>query len=97
MARRCLVTGRGALAGNNRSHANNKTRRRWLPNLQQSSFWSESLKRSIQLRVSVKGMHTIEHRGGLDSWLLTTAPSRLPTELRQLRKRVTEAKARVTA
>jgi len=94
MARRCTVTGRGVLVGNNVSHANNKSRRRWLPNLQHSSFWSDSMKRAVQLRVSVKGMHTIEHNGGLDAWLLKTAPSRLPSELRQLRKRVSEARAR---
>ena len=97
MARRCKVTGMGAQSGNNVSHANNKTRTRWLPNLQQSSFWSDSLKRAVQLRVSVKGIHTIEHNGGLDAWLLKTAPSRLPSELRQLRKRVTEAQARASA
>ncbi|MSO70698.1 MAG: 50S ribosomal protein L28 [Alphaproteobacteria bacterium] len=96
MARRCCVTGRGVQSGNNVSHANNKTRTRWLPNLQQSSFWSDSLKRAIQMRVSVKGMHTIEHNGGLDAWLLKSVPSRLNTELRQLRKRVTEAQARAT-
>ncbi len=94
MARRCVVTGRGVLVGNNVSHANNKTRRRWLPNLQHSSFWSDALKMAVQLRVSVKGMHTIEHRGGLDAWLLSTAPSRLPPALRQMKKRVTEAAAR---
>jgi large subunit ribosomal protein L28 len=97
MARRCSITGRGAQSGNNVSHANNKTRTRWLPNLQQSSFWSDSLKRAIQLRVSVKGIHTIEHNGGLDAWLLKSAPSRLTSTLRQLRKRVTEAQARTAA
>ena len=94
MARRCVITGKGPLAGNNVSHANNKTRRRWLPNLQHSSFYSDALKRAVQLRVSVRGIRTIEHRGGLDAWLLSTAPSRLPAALRQLRKRVEEAAAR---
>ncbi|MGF1626391.1 MAG: 50S ribosomal protein L28 [Alphaproteobacteria bacterium] len=93
MARKCIITGKGVQSGNNVSHAHNKTRRRYLPNLQQASLLSESLGESVRLRVSTAAIRTIEHRGGLDAYLTNTAPTKLPSELRKLRKRVVEAKA----
>ena len=69
MARRCAITGKGVLAGNNVSHANNKTRRRFLPNLQNVSVMSEALGRPVSLRVSTNGLRTIEHKGGIDAFL----------------------------
>lgn len=93
MARKCIITGKGVQSGNNVSHAHNKTRRRFLPNLQQTSLLSETLGESIRLRLSTNAIRTIEHRGGLDAYLTGTAPSKLPTELRKLRKRVVEAQA----
>jgi large subunit ribosomal protein L28 len=63
MSRVCQVTGKGPVTGNNVSHANNKTRRRFLPNLQQHRFWVESEKRFVRLRVSAKGMRIIDKRG----------------------------------
>ena len=63
MARVCQVTGKGALSGNNVSHANNKTKRRWLPNLHDRRFWVASENRWIQLRVSSHGLRTIDKRG----------------------------------
>lgn len=63
MSRVCQVTGKGAVTGNNISHANNKTRRRFLPNLQHHRFWVESEKRFVRLRVSAKGMRVIDKRG----------------------------------
>ncbi len=96
MARRCPVMKKGVLAGNNVSHANNKTRRRFLPNLQPCTFLSESLGQSVTLRLSTRGIRTIEHRGGLDGYLLSTASSKLPAELRRLRQLVA-AKAEKTA
>jgi len=69
MARRCGITGKGVLTGNNVSHANNKTRRRFLPNLQETSFFSDVLATSIQLRLTTNGIRTIEHNGGLDAFL----------------------------
>ena len=63
MSRVCQVTGKGPVTGNNISHANNKTRRRFLPNLQHHRFWVESVKRFVRLRVSAKGMRIIDKRG----------------------------------
>lgn len=63
MSRVCQVTGKGPVTGNNISHANNKTRRRFLPNLQHHRFWVESEKRFVRLRVSAKGMRVIDKRG----------------------------------
>ena len=63
MSRRCEITGKGVLSGNNVSHANNKTRRRFLPNLQSRRFWSEGENRWIRLRVSNAGLRTIDKKG----------------------------------
>ena len=63
MSRVCPVTGKGPVTGNKVSHANNKTRRRFLPNLQHHRFWVESEKRFVRLRVSAKGMRIIDKRG----------------------------------
>jgi large subunit ribosomal protein L28 len=63
MTRRCIVTKRGPMTGNNVSHANNKTRRRFLPNLQERRFWIESQKRFIKLRVSARALRTIDKLG----------------------------------
>ena len=70
MAKRCEVTGKGVLTGNNVSHANNKTRRRFLPNLQETSLMSEALGRMVRLRLTTNGIRTIEFHGGLDAFLL---------------------------
>ena len=63
MSRVCQVTGKGALSGNTVSHANNKTRRRWLPNLHERRFWVPSEKRWVSLRVSSHGLRTIDKKG----------------------------------
>ncbi|GAB5388234.1 MAG: 50S ribosomal protein L28 [Alphaproteobacteria bacterium] len=91
MSRRCVVTGKGVMTGNNVSHAHNKTRRRFLPNIQDASFWSDSLKRQIKLRVSVHGMRTIEHKGGVDAWLADTPAAKLPGDLRRIKAEVAAA------
>ena len=93
MARRCSITGKGVQTGNNVSHANNKSRRRFLPNLQETSVLSDALGQMVRLKVSTRGLKTIEHNGGLDSFLLTTANSHLPVEAVRLKKRVTKALA----
>ena len=92
MARRCAVSGKGVMSGNNVSHANNKTRRRFLPNLQVTSLYSEVLGRAVQLRLSTNGVRTIEHRGGLDAYLRAATAAKLSLELKRLKKQV-EAKA----
>ena len=91
MTRLCEITGKTVQTGNNVSHAHNKTRRRFLPNLHNTSFFSEALKRKIRLRVSSAGIRTVEHRGGIDAFVLSTAPTKLSSKLRKLRKEL-EAK-----
>ncbi|MFN6954403.1 MAG: 50S ribosomal protein L28 [Acetobacteraceae bacterium] len=97
MARRCGITGKGVLAGNNVSHANNKTRRRFLPNLQETSFFSDVLGTSVQLRLTTTGIRTIEHNGGLDAFLLGTPDRSLPEEARALKRRIARAQAKKAA
>jgi large subunit ribosomal protein L28 len=97
MARRCGITGKGVLTGNNVSHANNKTRRRFLPNLQETSFFSDVLGAPVKLRLSTNGIRTIEHNGGLDAFLLGTPDRRLPDEARLLKRRIERAQAKKAA
>jgi len=91
MSRRCVVTGKGVLTGNNVSHANNKTRRRFLPNLQETAVLSDALNQSVRLRVSTQGLKTIEHNGGIDAFLLSVTDSKLTTEARRLKRRIQRA------
>ncbi|MBW6401228.1 50S ribosomal protein L28 [Roseomonas sp. HJA6] len=97
MARRCGITGKGVLTGNNVSHANNKSRRRFLPNLQETSFWSDVLGTAVQIRLTTNGIRTIEHNGGLDSFLLGTPDRRLPAEALTLKRRIERAQAKKAA
>ncbi|MCZ6605476.1 MAG: 50S ribosomal protein L28 [Alphaproteobacteria bacterium] len=91
MARRCSVTGKGVMTGNNVSHAHNKTRRRFLPNLQATTLYSESLDRGVRVRVTPAALRTIEHNGGLDAWLTKTKSADLDGTLRRLKKQVAKA------
>ena len=93
MARRCDFTGKGVQAGNNVSHANNKTRRRFLPNMQKASLLSDALGETIQLRLSTAAIRTIEKRGGLDAFLLSTPTAKLGKKARVLKRRVQKAQA----
>ena len=97
MARRCGITGKGVLTGNNVSHANNKTRRRFLPNLQETSFFSDVLAASVRIRLSTNGIRTIEHNGGLDAFLLGTPNRNLPEEAQSLKRRIVKAQAKKAA
>ncbi len=91
MSRRCEITGKGPLVGNNVSHANNKTKRRFLPNLQDVSFYSATLKKNIKVTASTHGIRTVEHKGGIDAYLLGTAPTKLlSASLRKTRKLLAE-------
>jgi len=97
MARRCGVTGKGVLTGNNVSHANNKSRRRFLPNLQVASMMSEVLGAPIRMRMTARGIRTIEHNGGIDAWLLGTPDRKLSGEARVLKRRVERSRAKKAA
>ena len=77
MSRICELTGKGRQVGHNVSHANNKTKRVFLPNLQNVTLLSEKLGRSFKFRVSTAGLRSIEHNGGLDNWLLKTQDAKL--------------------
>tara|TARA_R110002050_G_scaffold118195_2_gene235404 strand:+ start:30029 stop:30310 length:282 start_codon:yes stop_codon:yes gene_type:complete len=88
MTRLCKVTGKRPVSGNNVSHANNKTKRRFLPNLHNVTFGSELLKRKISLRVSTAGLRTVEHNGGIDNYLKTTSNSKLTPEMLKLKKQI---------
>ena len=81
------------MTGNNVSHAHNKTRRRFLPNLQDTSLLSDALGRVVRLRLSVRAIRTIEHKGGLDAYLLGTPDARLPDEARALKRKIRKASA----
>ncbi len=91
MARRCDFTGKGVQTGNNVSHAHNKSRRRYLPNMQKVSFHSEVLGEMLQVRASVAAVRTIEKRGGIDAFLLSTAADKLGQKARVLKRRIRKA------
>lgn len=92
MARRCALTGKGVLTGNNVSHANNKTRRRYLPNLQNTTVLSDALNQSFRLRLSTRAIRTIDKRGGIDAYLLKASSLELTDELRRIKKRIEKAR-----
>ena len=91
MSRRCIVTGKGVLVGHNVSHANNKTKRRFIPNLQVTSLVSDALGRGVRLRLSTRGIKTVEHAGGLDAWLLRTPDAKLDIDTRRIKRRIQKA------
>ena len=93
MAKRCQITGKTVMTGNNVSHANNKTRRRFLPNLQHATMHSEVLGRRVRLRLSTSAMRTIEKHGGLDTFLIQARNAELADEARQLKLEIKAAQA----
>ncbi len=97
MSRRCEITGKGVLSGNNVSHANNRTRRRFLPNLQIASLLSETLGQQIRLRISTRAIRTIEHNGGIDAFLLGTNASKLTVKGQALKRKLNRAKTKQAA
>lgn len=94
MSRRCQITGKGVLTGNNVSHANNKSRRRFLPNLQETSLVSEILGASIRLRLCTRAIRTVEAKGGIDAFLLKTPNRRLAPEGLVIKRRLLRAQAK---
>ncbi len=94
MSRRCQLTGKSAQTGNNVSHANNKTRRVFRPNIHTSRLFSEALGQQIAVRLSNHALRTVEKKGGLDAFLLASRDSRLPTEALRLKRRVEKAAAK---
>jgi large subunit ribosomal protein L28 len=88
MSRKCELTGKAVLYGCNVSHANNKTSRRFLPNLQNTSFLSDALQGSVRLRVTASGIRTVEAKGGIDNYLLKADDSQLSKKALQLKKTI---------
>ena len=93
MSKRCQITGKGVMSGNNVSHANNRTRRRFLPNLQRTSMNSEILGRNVTLRVSTSAIRTVEKHGGLDAFLLQARNAELADDARALKREILAAKS----
>ncbi len=97
MTRVCSVTGKRPTTGNNVSHAKNRSRRRWLPNLQICSFPSDILGKAVTLRLTARGIRTVEHNGGIDAWVMETRKNRLSDEILKIRKQMEKAVARKSA
>jgi large subunit ribosomal protein L28 len=88
MARECDITGKKVMSGNNVSHANNKSRRTFAVNLQQSTFVSETLNSKVRMRVSAAGLRTVEKNGGIDAFLKTTADRKLTAAARRVKRQM---------
>ncbi|MAM62804.1 50S ribosomal protein L28 [Maritimibacter sp. UBA3975] len=93
MSRVCELTGKGPAVGNNVSHANNRTRRRFLPNLNDVSLVSETLGRPIKLRISASALRTVDHRGGLDKFLAKAKDAELSAKALKVKKEIAKAQA----
>ena len=91
MSRICELTGKGRQVGHNVSHANNKTKRVFLPNLQNVTLLSEKLDRSFKFRVSTNGLRSVEHNGGLDNWLLKTDEKKLSPRAAKVKRELVKA------
>jgi large subunit ribosomal protein L28 len=88
MSRRCELTGKGVQVGHKVSHSNRKTKRRFLPNLVNVTLTSDALQRSVRLRVSANGLRSVEHRGGLDAFLLKAADLELSANVLGLKREI---------
>ncbi len=88
MAKVCQITGTKSMTGNNVSHANNRTKRRFLPNLQNVRFYSQSLKMYLNLKITVRTMKTVEKNGGLDTYLLKTNNRNLAPEALKIKRSI---------
>ena len=91
MARRCELTHKGPMVGNNSSHANNKTKRRYLPNLNDVTLQSETLGRGIKMRISVHALRSVDHRGGLDAFLAKAKDADLSPRALKVKKEIAKA------
>ena len=93
MARRCELTGKGVLSGHNVSHANNKTKRKFRPNVSDVAVISDKLNRTVRLKISKQALRSIDHNGGLDAFLLKQADDKLSLRARRLKREVVRAVA----
>ena len=93
MSRRCELTGKGPMTGNNVSHANNKTKRRFLPNLNDTTLHSEVLGRAFKFRISAHALRSVDHRGGLDAFLAKAKDADLSSNALKVKKEIAKAQA----
>lgn len=91
MSRRCELTGKGPMTGHSVSHANNKTKRRFLPNLVEVTLASDTLKKSFRLRVSAHGLRSVDHRGGLDAFLAKARDEELSPRALRIKQEIAKA------
>ncbi len=91
MSRRCELTGKGPMVGNNVSHANNRTKRRFLPNLTETALMSETLGRTFRLKVCTAALRTVDHKGGLDAFLMKAKDADLSDKARRIKKEIRNA------
>ncbi|MEN8832913.1 MAG: 50S ribosomal protein L28 [Pacificibacter sp.] len=93
MARRCELTGKGPMSGNNVSHAKNRTRRRFLPNLNDVSLMSETLGRTFKLKISAAALRSVDHRGGFDAFMAKAKDEELSATALKIKKDIAKAQA----
>lgn len=93
MSRQCMITQKKRMVGNNRSHAMNATKRTFELNIQDTSVYSETLKRKIKIRASARGLRTLDHKGGIDAYVMNTAKTKLHPVLRPIKAEVEKAQA----
>lgn len=91
MSRKCELTGKSVMSGNNVSHAKNRTRRRFLPNLQSISFWSDALERRVSVKASTAGIRTVDKVGGIDKFVMSKAKTKLSPVMQKLRSSIEKA------
>lgn len=93
MTRRCELSGKGPMVGHNVSHANNKTKRRYIPNLHEVALTSETLGRTVRLRISNHALRSVDHRGGFDAFLLKSKDDELSADALRVKKDLLKARA----
>jgi len=94
MSWRCELTGKGPMSGHKVSHSNIKTKRRFMPNLRNVTLTSDALQRKVRVRVSANALRTVDHRGGLDAFLLKAKDADLAPKMLQLKRQIAKKKAR---
>lgn len=97
MARRCELTGKGVLSGHNVSHANNKTKRKFRPNVSEVSLISDKLNRTVKLKISKHALRSIDHNGGLDAFIVKLGDDTLSIRARRLKREIARVGTKAVA
>ncbi len=97
MSRECMITQKKRMVGNNRSHARNATKRTFEVNIQDTSVYSEILDRKVKIRASAHGLRTLDHKGGIDAYLINTAKTKLHSALRPVKAQIEKVQAKSPA